>query len=194
MDALLRANGYRTALGQVFLDWPNLVPPSPVSTPAGLDVELKLEWRRHQTQRPGLAIAAWRGEKELGGRFQAILNMSYPPQQHTHFGLLLAGVDMQPDPSRGAIQSYLLVAQAHGTGVRFLLGVGIAGLLALVLLALGASITQFIRSLLGALLQYNTYISMLASMPAIAGISDSIPLSRLLGCRILNNAMAKALC
>lgn len=66
VDALLRANGYRIALGEVFLDWPDFVPPTPVPMPTGLDVELKLKWKRGRTLRPGLTIEVLRGEKELG--------------------------------------------------------------------------------------------------------------------------------
>jgi len=66
VDALLRANGYRIALGEVFLDWADFTPPSPVPTPTGLDVELKLEWKRGRTLRPGLVIKVVRDEAELG--------------------------------------------------------------------------------------------------------------------------------
>lgn len=66
VDALLRANGYRIALGEVFLDWPDFVLASPVPLPTGLDVELKLRWKRGRTQRPGLAVEVLRDKKELG--------------------------------------------------------------------------------------------------------------------------------
>ncbi len=66
VDALLRANGYRMALGEVFLDWPDFVPLTPVPMPTGLDVELELEWKRGRTLRPGLVVKVLRGGKEVG--------------------------------------------------------------------------------------------------------------------------------
>jgi GNAT superfamily N-acetyltransferase len=64
VDALLRANGYHIALGEVFLEWPDFDPPTPV--PAGLDVEVNLRWKRGRTLRPGLAVEVLRDGNELG--------------------------------------------------------------------------------------------------------------------------------
>ena len=66
VDALLRANGYRIALGEVFLDWPDFVPPDPVPVPTGLGVELRLKWKRGRTLRPGLFVQVLRDKKEVG--------------------------------------------------------------------------------------------------------------------------------
>jgi len=66
VDALLRANGYRIALGEVFLDWPDFVPPNPVPLPIALDVELRLKWKRGRTLRPGLLVEVLRDEQEVG--------------------------------------------------------------------------------------------------------------------------------
>jgi len=66
VDALLRASGYGIASGEVFLEWPDFDPPTPVPMPASLHVELNLRWKRGRTLRPGLTIEVLRDGKELG--------------------------------------------------------------------------------------------------------------------------------
>lgn len=64
IDALLRADGHRVALGEVFLEWPDSVPPTSVTMPSCLRVELSLRWRCGNTLRPGLNIEVLRSGEE----------------------------------------------------------------------------------------------------------------------------------
>jgi ribosomal protein S18 acetylase RimI-like enzyme len=62
--ALLGMNGYKRSGGEVYMDWHDL--PLLEPAPAQVEVEIALEWKPGAGRLPGLAVHAYRGEKELG--------------------------------------------------------------------------------------------------------------------------------
>jgi len=64
VGALLALNGYRRTRGEVYYDWPDFEPVEP--PPAGVEVDVAVEWRAGRDKRPNLSLVAHRAGKEIG--------------------------------------------------------------------------------------------------------------------------------
>jgi len=64
IHGILGFNGYERMNGEVYLDWPDYEPPTPV--PTDVSAEISVELGKGQGRLPGVFISAYQGEKKIG--------------------------------------------------------------------------------------------------------------------------------
>ena len=105
VGALLGQNGYRSTHGEVYMDWPNYLPPTPVAPQMSIDVSV--EWRQGRGARPGLILSAKHGERQVGV-CHSVSRGDYTNAEAVQDWFFTEWIGVEPDVQGKGVGRYLL--------------------------------------------------------------------------------------